>query len=117
VCVRIPRFGPVELSMQRKVVSWFLPLPIPCLRVRGRRQGENAKYWDGDNFRAIPQDNPGKPGKRSWRTGSRGPRRVACLLCGQLSPVPPGGFAAKPGTTRMEGRGGERGSFAALRTK
>jgi len=58
MCVRIPRFGPVELSMQRRVVSRFLPLPSRALGcvggVRVRMQSIGMEITFAQFLRIIP---------------------------------------------------------------
>lgn len=80
-----------------------------ALGVSGKKR-ESLDQCDGE-ISIKPQDNPGKPGKRSQLTGSCGPRaKGSVLLCGQLSPVPTNSFVAI-GLSRIEGRGGKPGNI------
>jgi len=50
--------------------------PIPHFKVRGRHTDDSKGEEIKECFRKYPQDIPGKPGKWSRSTDSRGPRRT-----------------------------------------
>lgn len=115
--VRILGWALHEGSARRQAAFRFLTEPIPCLRARGRHEGQSAgKVTVGVAFAIYLRIIPGN------RVKGRGLLVAAAPVggsspCGQLSPVPPGGFAANAGLTRIEGRGSERGSIAAPRAE
>jgi len=67
-------------------------------------------------FALYPQDNPGKPGKRSRITGSRGPR-VALHVMRAAFTHPARGLRSRARVVANEGCGSERGNFVALRAE